>query len=78
MKEELKYVLELKIDDAVYTFSSPGGAPITAGVDAAMHFYMVMKKKLDEYHAKLEEEGKAVEIKTDDDLVKEEEVKEEE
>ena len=79
MKEEIKYTVELKIDDNVFSFSMPYAAPVSAGVDAAMHFYLVFKKKLDDYHKKLEEEGKAVEIKTDDDIEKsdDKEIKEE-
>jgi len=67
MREEIKYTIELKIDEGTYSYSMPYGAPVSAGVDAAMHFYLILKQKLDDYHKKLEEEGKAVKIKTDDD-----------
>jgi len=80
MKEEIKYSIELKIDEGIFSFNMPYNAPISAGVDAAMHFYLVMKKRLDDYNKKLDEEGKlkmveedegkedSVEIKTDDDV----------
>jgi hypothetical protein len=76
VKEEIKYSIELKIDESMYTLTAPYGAPVTACADAAMHFYIIMKKKVDDYNKKLKEEGKLVELKTDDD--KKEEVPEEE
>jgi len=75
MKEEIKYSIEIKIDEGVFSFNMPYQAPLSAGLDAAMHFYLVMKKRLDDYNKKLEEDGKLkmveepeAEIKTDDDI----------
>lgn len=63
MKEELKYTIEMEIDGHQYFFSMPYGAPVTAALDAATHFALVMKKKVDDYYKKMEEEEPKEEVK---------------